>query len=60
MAVSDVAAHDGQIFAAAAWSNSGTCSWIKDVAVGAGAGVFYGTGTVCTGTVALAAAAPRW
>ncbi|MDP9331359.1 MAG: prepilin-type N-terminal cleavage/methylation domain-containing protein [Actinomycetota bacterium] len=48
-------AADGTTWAAARMSASGTCYWIKDVATGPG--TRYGTGTPCTGTAALGAAA---
>ena len=57
VSVTSVAGTDKQIWAAAALSKSGTCFWIKDIASGAGAGTFYGTGATCTGTAATAAAA---
>ena len=55
--VSSVVAGDNQVWSAAVLSKSGKCFWIKDVATGAGAGTFYGTGATCTGVAALAAAA---
>lgn len=56
VATSNVAGTDQQIWAGAALSKSGKCFWIKDVASGATAGTFYGTGATCTGTAALASA----
>lgn len=41
-------------WSAAALSASGTCYWIKDTAL---SGTTYGSGAVCTGTAAAAAAA---
>ena len=70
VAVSNVAAGDSQVWAAARLSASGTCMYLKDVAAtgGAGAGntpgTWYGTddtAPVCTGTQALASATlTRW
>jgi type IV pilus assembly protein PilA len=60
VAVTSVVAGDNQIWSAAALSKSGTCFWIKDIATGAGAGTFYGTGATCTGTAAAAAAGASW
>jgi type IV pilus assembly protein PilA len=51
---------DTQTWSAAVLSKSGTCFWIKDIATGAGAGTFYGTGGTCTGTAAVAAANGSW
>jgi type IV pilus assembly protein PilA len=53
--VSSVVAGDNQVWSAAVLSKSGTCYWIKDVASGAGAGTFFGSGAACTGTAALGA-----
>jgi type IV pilus assembly protein PilA len=59
--VSSQVAGDNQVWSAAVLSKSGTCYWIKDVAVGTGtAGTFYGSGATCTGTAALAAAGASW
>jgi type IV pilus assembly protein PilA len=55
--VSSTAGTDHQVWSAAVMSKSGKCFWIKDIATGAGAGTFYGTGATCTGTAALASAA---
>jgi type IV pilus assembly protein PilA len=49
-------------FSAARLSASNMCFWIKDIgttnpSVG---GTFYGSGGTCTGTAAMAAAAPKW
>lgn len=41
----------------AALSSSGTCFTVRDDPL---TGVTYGSGTTCTGTAALAAAAPSW
>src|SRR5258706_7723224 len=60
VSVTSVAGTDKQIWSGAVLSKSGTCYWIKDVATGAGAGTFYGTGATCTGTAATAAAAGSW
>jgi len=57
VSVTSVVAGDNQIWSAAALSKSGKCFWIKDVATGANAGTYYGTGATCTGTAATAAAA---
>jgi type IV pilus assembly protein PilA len=60
VSVSSQVAGDNQVWSAAVLSKSGTCYWIKDVAVGTGtAGTFYGStpGPTCTGTAAQAAAA---
>jgi type IV pilus assembly protein PilA len=58
-----VPAADNQIWEAAVLSKSGTCFYIKDIAVTSGtttAGTFYGTGTTCTGAAANAASAASW
>jgi len=60
VSVTSVSGTDKQIWSAAVLSKSGTCWYIKDVASGAGAGTFYGTGATCTGTAATAAAAGTW
>jgi type IV pilus assembly protein PilA len=52
-AVISVAPSGTASWSAAALSASGTCYWIKDVAL---SGTFYGTGATCTGTAAAAAA----
>ena len=57
VSVTSVAGTDNQIWSAAALSKSGTCYWIKDVATGASAGTFFGSGATCTGTAAAGAAA---
>jgi len=50
-----------QVWSAASLSDSGTCYWIKDVAVGVpGAGTFFGSGAACTGTGALGANLPKF
>jgi type IV pilus assembly protein PilA len=50
-----------QTWSGAAFSKSGQCFWIKDVATGVGtAGTFYGTGATCTGTAAAGAAGGSW
>jgi type IV pilus assembly protein PilA len=63
VAVSSEVAGDNQVWSAAALSKSGTCYYIKDVAVGtATAGTFYGSDTTanaaanCTGTKAITGA----
>jgi type IV pilus assembly protein PilA len=56
--VVSVATPDADTFSAAALADSGTCFWIKDVAVGPG--TTYGSGATCTGTAANAAALPAW
>jgi type IV pilus assembly protein PilA len=61
--VASAASGDNQIWEAAVLSKSGTCYYIKDVAVTTGtftAGTFYGTGTTCTGAAADAAAGASW
>jgi type IV pilus assembly protein PilA len=59
--ISNVVVGDSQVWSAAALSDSGTCYWIKDVAVGVpGAGTFFGSGAACTGTGALGANLPRF
>jgi type IV pilus assembly protein PilA len=59
--IADVVAGDSQVWAAASLSDSGTCFWIKDVAVGTpGAGTFFGSGATCTGTAALGAAGNKF
>ena len=62
VAVSDSVAGNGdnQVWAAAVSSKSGKCFWIRDQAIGANAGTFYGNGATCTGTAALAAAGASW
>jgi type IV pilus assembly protein PilA len=66
VSVTSQVAGDNQIWSAAVLSKSGTCFWIKDIAVGVGtAGTFYGSDTApaaggCTGTAALGAAAASW
>jgi type IV pilus assembly protein PilA len=66
VAVSNVVAvpPDSQVWAAASKTDDGKCYWIKDVAVGAGGGTFFGppdpTAATCTGTAALAAAGASW
>ena len=57
VAVTSVSGTDKQIWSAAVLSKSGTCYWIKDVATGAGAGTFFGSGATCTGTAAAGASA---
>ena len=44
-------------FGAAVMSASGTCFWIHDSAVGV---LTYGSGSPCTGRVAMSAAKPSW
>ena len=59
VAVSSQVAGDNQVWSAAVLSKSGTCFYIKDIAVGtATAGTFYGqaAGPTCTGTAAIAGA----
>ena len=51
------ATSDKQVWSAAVLSKSGTCYYIKDIATGTGAGTFFGSGTTCTGTAAVGAAA---
>jgi type IV pilus assembly protein PilA len=54
---------DSQIWEAAVLSKSGTCYYIKDIAVSTAtqpAGTFYGTGTTCTGAAATAATGSSW
>jgi type IV pilus assembly protein PilA len=59
--ISNVVPGDSQVWSAAALSDSGTCYWIKDVAVGVpGAGTFFGSGAACTGTGALGANLPKF
>jgi len=60
--VASVTGTDNQIWEAAVLSKSGKCFWIKDIATGAGAGTFYGSGasTACHGTDAAGAAAASW
>jgi len=58
-------AGDDQVWAAAAFAESGNCYWIKDVAVGVpGAGTFFGSdpapGALCTGADAMGAALPKF
>ncbi|MFN2544983.1 MAG: hypothetical protein ABR600_10525 [Actinomycetota bacterium] len=48
---------EGSAFAAAAMGPTGTCYWIRDVI---GQGTFYGSGSPCTGTAALAASGPSF
>ena len=65
IAVSNAAAGDQQVWAAAVSSKSGKCFWIRDQAtkpagVATPAGTFFGSGAVCTGTAALAAAGAAW
>jgi hypothetical protein len=50
-------AMQGSVAGMAAMSPSGTCFYVKDDAVG---GVTFGSGTVCTGQAALAAAGASW
>ena len=51
-----------QTWEASVLSKSGKCFWIKDIATGAGAGTFYGSGAAaaCHGTDAAGAAAASW
>ncbi len=60
VATAAVGGNANQQFAAASMSESGTCYWINEVAQGAGAGTFYGSGAACTGTAALAANLPAF
>jgi type IV pilus assembly protein PilA len=50
----------GDSWSAASLSDSGSCFWINDDSTGADAGTFYGSGAVCTGAAAQAAAAAKW
>lgn len=47
---------DNATFSGAALSDSGVCFWIAD----GGSGTTFGTGAVCTGTAAVAAAGTEW
>jgi type IV pilus assembly protein PilA len=55
-----VSGANDEIWSAAALSDSGDCYWIMDNAGAAGTGTKYGTGAVCTGTAAAAAALTKW
>ena len=60
MSVDDVGTSVDQAWSAASLSESGTCYYIREVAVGAGAGTFYGSDSsapVCDGDTAVASAA---
>jgi type IV pilus assembly protein PilA len=62
MSVDDVVAanDDNGIWSAAGLSESGTCFYISEISLGAGAGTFYGsdpTAPVCDGDTAVASAA---
>lgn len=48
----------GNVFAAAALGDDGTCWWIKDDRTTST--TTYGAGPICTGNSALSAAAPGW
>jgi type IV pilus assembly protein PilA len=60
VSVTSVTTGDNQIWSGAVLSKSGTCFYLKDIATGAGAGTFYGTGGTCTGTAAAAASGGSW
>jgi type IV pilus assembly protein PilA len=61
MSVDDVVAanNDNGVWSGAALSESGTCFYIKEISLGAGAGTFYGsdaTAPVCDGDTAVTTA----
>ena len=63
MSVAAVGTTAAQEWSAAALSQSGTCYYITEVSIGAGAGTFYGsdpTAPVCNGTTALGQTGAAW
>ena len=60
MSVDAVGGTADQAWSAASLSESGTCYYIREIAIGAGAGTFYGSDSsapVCDGDTAVASAA---
>ena len=60
--ISFAVSNANQTFSAAALADDGTCYWIKTVEVGGAgvAGTFFGSGAVCTGAAASAAAGSKF
>lgn len=59
-AIADVDGITNQRWSAAALSATGVCWYIRDDEAGASAGVWYGSGDVCTGEAAAAASESSW